>query len=73
MTPETTYAKQVIDEAMANAANERGFDKDMLGRALIAAVIDNYKEYRKLSDIASELQFIIDNLDEDEFVITRGC
>jgi len=37
------------------------------------AIIKQYSQYRKKSDIVSKLQYTVDNLDEDEFVITRGC
>lgn len=73
MTNVTSYARQLVDEAMAKADQEPNFDRDMVGRAIITAVIDSYKAYRKPKDIAEELQYTIDNLDEDEFVITRGC
>lgn len=73
MTSEVSYAKQLVADAMQHADNENTFDKDSMGRAIINAVIEEYSQYRKVSDITSELQYIVDNLDEDEFVITRGC
>lgn len=73
MTNVTSYAKQLIDDAMAKADQDPNFDRDMVGRAIIAAVLDSWKTYRKPKDIAQELQYTIDTLDEDEFVVTRGC
>lgn len=72
MTSEASYAKQLVADAMQHADNQNSFDKDSLGRAIINAVIEQYSQYRKTSDIASELQYTVDNLNEDEFVITRG-
>lgn len=69
MSGEVQEATRLVTEAMTSDS----FDKDTMGRAIINAVIQRYGEYRGAADIASELQFIIDNLDEDEFVITRGC
>lgn len=69
MSGEVQEATRLVTEAMSSDS----FDKDTMGRAIINAVIQRYGEYRSAADIASELQFIIDNLDEDEFVITRGC
>lgn len=69
MSGEVQEAKRLVAEAMASDS----FDKDTMGRAIINAVIERYSEYRSAADIASELQFVIDNLDEEEFVITRGC
>lgn len=69
MSGEVQEAKKRVGDAMQDSQ----FDRDSMGRALINAVIERYLEYRSPQDIASELQFLIDNLDEDEFVITRGC
>jgi hypothetical protein len=41
--------------------------------ALISAVLSEFATYRSSDDIAAELHYLIDNLDEDTFVITRGC
>ncbi len=73
MPGEAPYAKELVAKAMEEAEAQASFDRDSMGRALIMAVIQQYGEYRPLSDIRQELQFTIDNLDEDEFVITRGC
>ncbi|GAB1264628.1 hypothetical protein NBRC116493_05420 [Aurantivibrio infirmus] len=73
MPSEASYAKKLVANAMQDAENEKTFDKDSMGRAIIHAVIEEFAQYRKISDIASELQYTVDNLDEDEFVITRGC
>jgi hypothetical protein len=64
MPGEVKEAKRLVAKAMTNEA----FDKDTMGRAIINAVIERYGEYRSSADVASELQFIIDNLGEDEFV-----
>ena len=47
--------------------------KDAMGRAIINAVLAQYRQFRSIDDIAGELRYIIDTLDEDEVVITRGC
>lgn len=73
MSGENTFAKQAVAEALQEAEANSQFDQDAMGRALINAVIEHYKSYRNVADITQELNYIIDNLDEDEFVITRGC
>lgn len=73
MSGENTFAKEIIAEAIDEANRNPQFDEDAMGRAIVSAVISHYQTYRKAEDIAQELQYIIDNLDEDEFVITRGC
>lgn len=69
MANEIQQVRDVVEELMNNA----DADKDSVGRAIINAVIEQYQTYRSAEDIASELQYLADNLDEDEFVITRGC
>lgn len=64
---------QQANELVAKLMGDPKADKDSAGRAIINAVIEQYKSYRSADDIASELQYLADNLDEDEFVITRGC
>lgn len=73
MGGETQAARQLISSAMAQADADPHMDRDSMGRAIINAVIEHYFSYRKLSDIQQELQYTIDNLDADDFVITRGC
>ena len=73
MSGENTYAKDLVAKAIIEANTNPQFDPDSMGRAILGAVIAHYQSYRKTEDIAQELQFTIDNLGEDEFVITRGC
>ena len=73
MAGEASYAQQLVTDAMNHADNDPSLSKDAMGRAIINAVLSEYRKYRNVADITSELHYIIDNLDEDEFVITRGC
>jgi hypothetical protein len=73
MTGEVSYAQSIVIDALAHADRDPALSKDAMGRSIINAVLAEYSKYRTSSDIASELQYILDNLDEDEFVITRGC
>ncbi len=73
MSGENTFAKELVAKAIEEANNNPQFDQDAMGRAIVSAVIAHYQSYRKADDITQELQYVIDNLDEDEFVITRGC
>lgn len=47
------------------AAGEAGFDEAMCLRALLSAVVERSKQYRDSADLARELEFLADNLDED--------
>ena len=73
MSGEAQIAQQLVQTAMQAADQDPKQDKDAMGRALISSVLAEFAAYRSTRDIAAELQYLIDNLDEDTFVITRGC
>ena len=58
-------AQQVIAEAIEKAA-AAGHDEQALARALMSEVIAVYKKGRSQADIASELDFLANNLDDDQ-------
>jgi hypothetical protein len=49
-----------------DAAQEVGFDPGLSLRALLSAVVQQSKAVRSVEDLADELQFLAENLDEDE-------
>lgn len=73
MSGEFSYAKQLVADAMQKADNDAHLDRDIMGRAIMHAVVEFFQTYRSKEDIASEMQYLIENINEDEFVITRGC
>jgi hypothetical protein len=73
MSGEARIARELVRNALRAAEQDPKLDKDGMGRALISAVLAEYGSYRSIADITAELQYLIDNLDEDTFVITRGC
>ena len=60
-----TVAKEVMAQAIERAAAE-GYDEQQLARGLMSEVINVYKRARSHEDIASELAFLADNLNDDE-------
>ena len=52
--------------ALLKAAEAADLAADVVARALLAEVIGIFKQHRSLEDIASELTFAADNLDDDE-------
>lgn len=58
-------AQQVMAEAIEKAA-AAGHDEQALARALMSEVIAVYKKGRSQADIASELDFLANNLDDDQ-------
>ena len=73
MSGETPLAQELVAKAMAAAEQDPKQHKDAMGRALIVAVLGEFARYRTASDISAELQYLADNLEEEHFVITRGC
>ncbi len=48
-------------------------DVDAMGRALVQAVIEHYLSYRDIGDVRRELEYLVESLDDDDPVVTRGC
>lgn len=73
MTDAYTLAKQHLDAGIAEAAaNNIGLGA--YGQALIWKLLERYKEDgRSVSDIVSEVQYTLDNLDDDgTFHVSRN-
>jgi hypothetical protein len=49
-----------------DVAQEVGFDPGLSLRALLSAVVQQSKAVRSIEDLADELQFLAENLDEEE-------
>jgi hypothetical protein len=59
-----TLAGKLMQQAVEQAQAE-GYTEQMLARALMSEVIAVYKRERSNADIANELAFLADNLDDD--------
>lgn len=73
MSGESSRAKAVITGILAEADASASMDRDAMGRALIQAVVEQYRTYRSAKDIAQELAYLAESLDDDDPVVTRGC
>lgn len=73
MSGETQVAEKLVAEAMATVDQDPKQDRNAMGRALILATLERLMQDRPLSDVVSEMEYLLENLDEDDFVITRGC
>ncbi len=58
------WARQTIEQSL-QGANAQGFDQAMALRALLSAVIERSRGMRSAADLAAELQFLADNLDDE--------
>jgi hypothetical protein len=71
MASEKALVAEAVAALRVRAAAEKIPD-DALGRALLNAALDLWREKRTIPDIQSELQFIAENLDPDsEFSFMR--
>ncbi|KPH02456.1 4-hydroxy-3-methylbut-2-enyl diphosphate reductase [Pseudomonas sp. RIT-PI-q] len=59
------WARQELRQSL-NVAQEVGFDPGLSLRALLSAVVQQSKAVRSIEDLADELQFLAENLDEEE-------
>lgn len=58
------WARQAIEESL-QGVEAQGFDQTMALRALLSAVIERSRAARSAADLAAELQFIAENLDDE--------
>ena len=57
------WARGAIDKALSEA-RQAGLDEVLVLRALLSALVERSKASRPLSDLAQELQFLAENLDD---------
>jgi hypothetical protein len=58
------WARQQIEQSLQQAPAQ-GFDPALGLRALLGAVVERSRAERDGKDLAAELQFLADNLDDD--------
>ncbi|WXL25081.1 hypothetical protein WG219_17500 [Ectopseudomonas mendocina] len=58
------WARQEIEHCL-QAAQLNGIDEHLALRALLSAVVERSKSIRDIGDLADELKFIADNLDDE--------
>lgn len=73
MSGESTYAATIVEQAWQEASDRTEMDTDAMGRALIQAVVGKYLEYRTIADVGRELEYLVESMDDDDPVVTRGC
>ncbi|MGY4533773.1 hypothetical protein ACVW0Y_002906 [Pseudomonas sp. TE3786] len=59
-----TWAREQMQSSL-QSAGAKGFEPGLALRALLSAVVEQSKGYRSPADLAQELQFLADNLDDD--------
>ena len=64
MSEQQTLARKHLEALMAEAQTAK-VPRDVVGRALLAQLIECWLEDRNWQDVASELRFTADSLDPD--------
>jgi hypothetical protein len=57
------WAQQELQSGLA-AATQAGYDPQMYLRALLSAVVEQSRQGRTAADLAQELRFLAENLDD---------
>ncbi len=58
------WARQELERSL-QGVDGQGFDQAMALRALLSAVVERSRSGRSAADLAAELQFLADNLDDE--------
>ncbi|MEK8078909.1 hypothetical protein [Pseudomonas sp. XK-1] len=58
------WAREELEQSLQHA-REQGFDSALSLRALLSAVVERSRLQRDTADLAAELQFLADNLDDE--------
>lgn len=64
MSEQQTLARKHFEALMADAQTAK-VPKDVVGRALLAQLVEHWLEVRNWEDVANELRFTADSLDPD--------
>ncbi|KQO44123.1 4-hydroxy-3-methylbut-2-enyl diphosphate reductase [Pseudomonas sp. Leaf83] len=59
-----SWARSVLHDDLRDGKTQ-GFERLMVLRALLAEIVQQNKALRDAQELASELQFLADNLDDD--------
>ena len=73
MSGEYAVAQTLIDDAMARARAEPAMDPDTMALAILSTAIRELSRYRTRGDIEMCIDYDLDNVIEQDLVITRGC
>lgn len=73
MSGEHQAAEQILNSALTQADNDPSMSRDALANALLGQLLSEQSKTRNKADLMSFIEFQLDNLSEDEFVVTRGC
>jgi len=73
MAGEFLIAQDHIQQALTTASTNPGMSPETMNRALLTELLSQLARHHSAEDLKSLLLYQLDQVAEDEFVITRGC
>lgn len=73
MSGETTIAKEAVNQALAAIKGDASKSDDALLLAVLGQAVTQLLQHRSRADIMSYLEYMLENAEETDWVITRGC
>ncbi len=73
MAGEFKIAQQSIHDAMETASAESSMSQDAMGRALLAELLQALSKQHASAELKDMIDYQLENLSADSFVVTRGC
>ena len=72
MSGEHSRAREIIEQALEDADNDRAMSAETMSAALLGALIPQLAKRHSRKALLSLIEFNLEAVGEDEFVITRG-
>ncbi|NIB44940.1 hypothetical protein HBA55_35505 [Pseudomaricurvus alkylphenolicus] len=73
MAGEFRVAKHCIDDALETADAESSMTREGMGRALLTELLGQMRQHHSAQELTDLVNYQLENLGEDSFVVTRGC
>jgi len=73
MTGEFRIAQHSIAEAINTAKAENSMSEEAMGRALLTELLATLSQEHSPASIKEMVDYQLENLTSDNFVVTRGC
>ncbi len=73
MAGEYAMATQIVADALATAQERTDVDAESLMNALLTTLLGTMMQTHTRSDVERFVQYALESLNEDEFLVTRGC
>ncbi|MBU3070013.1 hypothetical protein KOI40_09280 [Aestuariicella sp. G3-2] len=73
MAGEFLIAQEHIQSAISKADNDRSMSTEAMSRALLTELLTQLAKHHSPEELKALLLYQLEQVAEDEFVITRGC